>query len=775
MQAEAMSETDTATMLRAATAAHEAGRLDEAKRLYLDCIEHHPYEAEAHHGLGWLLVQQGDWSAAIKRFVAALKFRPWEPEYWISQLEALMHMGQFEAVHRLLYRAREAGLSQAQVDVFENRLTQRRIDILTSAVNASGKSVAGAAVAPHDELMAMRQAFLDRRYDDARKMAALLVKRYPLAPFAWRVLAASTPLGDVPDAALELRRLACDVDPEGADAAMNLALALHDAHRFDEAEHLYDRVLEKQPENIRALVNLGLLLGAKGDSKAGEVLRRARQLGSDDVRVALALGGYLRDQDQPDEAIPLLEEVLAKQPESDLAISALSVCYLAVGRHEESAALFRRMNVKKISELHALGIALFVGTHLKEVSAAELFELHRRYGQILESACTPFDHHENDRNPDRKLRVGFVSGDLRNHAMANFLMPMWEGLNTDAIEIFAYYNHSTVDPTTVKLRALTRGWCEIQGMNEEAVAARIRKDAIDVLIDLSGHTAFHRLGVFALKPAPVQVSWGGYPATTGLTRMDYYMADTTYAPSGLLDDQFTEKLMLGHASASFQPAPNAPEPSPLPSSQGAPFTFGSFNRMSKLTPMTQDLWVAILLAAPHTRMVIGAADAKSQERLLARFVAAGIEPSRITFFERMDMQGYLASHGEVDLLLDTAPYAGGTTTCHGLWMGVPTLTLPGATLPTRTGVAILGRAGLAEFIAEGADDYVNRAVAWASSGNQAHLIELRASMRNRLLGSSMASPIPAIHSFEDGVRAAWQRWCAGKLPAPLVIGPRKTQ
>jgi predicted O-linked N-acetylglucosamine transferase (SPINDLY family) len=772
MQAEAMSETDTATMLRAATAAHEAGRLEQAKALYLECIEHHPYEAEAHHGLGWLLVQQGDWSAAIKRFVAALKFRPWEPEYWISQLEALMHMGQFEAVHRLLYRARESGLPQAQVAAFENRLTQRRIDILTAAVKASGKSVAGAAVAPHDELMAMRQAFLDRRFDDARKMAALLVKRFPLAPFAWRVLAASTPIGDHPETALELRRLACDVDPEGVDAAMNLALALHDAHRFDEAEHVYDRVLEKQPENLRALVNLGLLLGAKGDAKAGAVLRRARKLGSDDLRVALALGGYLRDQDQPDEAIPLLEEVLAKQPESDLAISALSVCYLAVGRHEESAALFRRMNVKKIDELHALGIALFVGTHLKEVTAAELFDLHRRYGQILESGCTPFDHHENDRNPHRKLRVGFVSGDLRSHAMASFVAPMWEGLNTEQIEIFAYSNHATVDQTTVKLRSLAHAWCEIQGMGDEAVAARIRKDAIDVLVDLSGHTAFHRLGVFALKPAPVQVSWGGYPATTGLTRMDYYMADAIFAPPGLLDDQFTEKLMQGPACASFQPAPSAPDVAPLPSSQGAPFTFGSFNRMSKLTPMTLDLWAAILVAAPHTRMMIGAADAASQERLRAHFARAGVDASRLTFLPRMDMSDYLAAHAQVDVLLDTSPYAGGTTTCHGLWMGLPTLTLTGATLPTRAGAALMGRAGLVEFIATGPEDFVARGVALAAPEACERLKALREGMRDRVLASNIVSPRAAIESFEDAVRMAWARWCQGLPPVALLVPAR---
>lgn len=772
MQAELMSDTDTATMLRAATTAHEAGRLAEAKAAYLDCLEHHPYEAEAHHGLGWLLVQQGDWSAALQRFAKALKLRPWEREYWISQLEAFMQIGQFEAVHRLLYRARESGLPESTAQAFEQRLTDRRIQLLAEAVKASGKSTSGAALAPHDDLMALRQSFLDRRYEDARKQALLLVKRYPLCPFAWRVLAASTPLGETPDPALELRRLACDVDPDGVDAAMNLGLALHDVRRLDEAGHLFSQVLERQPENIRALVNQGLLLAAKGDPKAGDVLRQARTLGSDDVRVALALGGYLRDRELPDEAIPLLEEVLKKQPDNDLALSALSVCYLAVGRHEECAALFRRMDPIASNQLHALGIALFVGTHLAEVSPEELFAMHARYGAILESACTPTEHFANSRDEDRALRVGFVSGDLRNHAMANFVLPLWQGLDPKRVEIFAYSNHSTLDETAVALRACTKGWCDIAGMSDEAVAARIQRDGIDVLVDLSGHTAFNRLGVFALKPAPVQVSWGGYPATTGLKRIDYYMADTTYAPPGLLDAQFTEKLMLASASASFKPPTGCPAPAPLPSLRGAPFTFGSFNRMSKVTPTTLHLWARILLGAPHARMMIGAADELSQARLLAFFCAAGVDSSRIVFLPRVDLPKYLDAHGQIDLLLDTAPYAGGTTTCYGLWMGVPTLTLAGATLPTRTGVAILGRVGLHDFIAESGEDFVTRAVSWAAPETSTQLAALREGMRERVSASSIGSPRAAIESFEDAIRMAWGRWCKGLPPVALVVPPR---
>ena len=759
-------------LLEHAGVAHSQGLLLDASEAYRGALALHPWLPEAEHGLAWLLFQQGNWNAAMPRFAKALKLRPWEPEFWISQLEVLMQLGQHEAVHRLLYRATKSGLPQAVADGFEARLRDVRLQVLAHALSASGKTSAKAALVPKHDIIALRDTFRSKRYEAARKQAADLVRRYPLAPFPWRVLAAATPVSDGGDEPMRIRRIACDIDPDSVDVAMNLALALMDHKRPDEAEAVFRKVLESEPANTRALVNLGLLLNLRGDPAAGELLREARRHGSADPRAALALGAYLRDRDEPDEAIPLLEEALAHDATNDMAIAALSVCYRAIGRHQESAALFRRIAFREGTDLAALSIGLFVATHLAEIGPDELFAMHRVYGESLESRVVPFDHHPNDRDPERILRVGFVSGDLRNHAMANFLKPLWQGLDRSKVQVFAYSNHGAIDETTVALRAVSDAWTEIHDMGDQAAADRIRKDGIDVLVDVSGHTGFHRLGVFALKPAPLQMSWGGYPATTGLARMDYYMADTTYAPPGLLDAQFSEKLMLGSASASFQPPANCLDVAPLPSLQGAPFTFGSFNRMSKVTPVTLQLWARILSRALHSRMIIGAADEASQARLHALFSAAGVDSSRIVFLPRVDMPKYLEVHGQIDLLLDTSPYAGGTTTCYGLWMGVPTLTLPGATLPTRTGVAILGRTGLHDFIAESPDDFVVRAMEFASPEAADRLAKLRMGMRNRVAASNIGTPRGAIESFEDGTRMAWHRLCNGLPTAALVVPPR---
>ena len=758
--------------LAKANAAHEAGRLDEAQAAYLAALQANPYSPEAEHGLAWLAVQRGDWRSALPRFKRAITLRPWEPEFWISQIEALFQLGQDEAVHRMLHRAGQSGLPAGRLAGFEARLHERRLDALARRVKASGRTPQNASQAPMAEVMALRELFLKRRFDEASATATDLVRRYPLCAFGWRVLGASQSASGSQEASLEALRIACDLDPGSADVRMNLALALHELGRLDEAEAAYRAVLAAQPSNVRALVNIGLLLNARHDPDAETMLREARRLGANDHRVALPLGGYLRDRENYDEAVGLLEEAIAADPQNPTGIAALSVCYLGLGRHEEAASLFRRLRDAGASHLGALDIALFVGSHIAEITPDELFALHRRYGEMVEASVVPHVFWDNDRDPDRKLRVGFVSGDLRRHAMASFLIPLWESLDRSRFEVFAYSNHRTSDEVTARLRSLADGWCDIIGMSDETAANRIRQDRIDVLVDLSGHTGFNRLGVFAFKPSPVQISWAGYPATTGLSRMDYYMLDTVYAPPGRLDEQFAERLLRVPANSSFMPEAESPPVHPLPSGSGAAFTFGSFNRMSKVTPATLDLWGRLMAEVPESRLLIGAIDPPNVERVLKHLGGIGIDPSRIEFMPRTGMKQYLDAHSRVDLLLDTYPYAGGTTTCHALWMGVPTLTLAGETLPSRTGVAIMGRLGLWSFVAENQDQFVALGRGWAHLSRRTELMALRDTLRERFLASDLGSPRLAIEGFEDGVRQTWRRWCRGEAPIPMVIPPR---
>lgn len=758
--------------LQEAHAAHESGRLDDAEAGYREALSLDAQCADAEHGLAWLLVQRGDWKGALPRFSRALQIRPWEKEFWLSQLEALMQVGQHEAVHRLLHRAMQSGLPAEAASRFEHRLQDQRTAVLAAQVRASGKTAKQAGEAPRAELLALRDAFLQRRFDEARTHAAALVREYPLSAFAWRVLGASQPASAGGEGVIEVLRIALDLDPDNVDVAMNLALALQERGRGDEAERVYLRVLAQQPDNVRALVNHALLLTARRDPKAEALLRRARALGSKDHRVALALGAYLRDKDRCAEALPLLEEALAVEPDNEAGIAALSVCYLGVGRHDEAAAMFRRLDTRGTTHLGSLGIALFVGAHLESVAPEELFAIHRRFGEVLETALPPLEQHPNPKDPERRLRVGFVSGDLYDHAIAHFLLPVWQQLDADRVELFAYSTAGKSDDVTAGFQRTVHHWFDAGSVGDEPLADRIRHDGIDVLFDLSGHTAYHRLGVFARKPAPVQISWCGYPGTTGLTRMDYFLSDTVFSPPGSLDAQFTEKLLLPRVSGAFGEAPGLPPVAPSPAAGGEAFTFGSFNRVSKLTPGTLALWSEVLGRVPQARMRIGAVGDSDREWILAALVGHGIDPARLEFLPRMAKTDYLAAHAGVDLLLDTTPYSGGTTTGHGLWMGVPTLTLAGATLPGRQSLNILGHCGLEAFIAADRADFVEKAVAWTKRVPE--LAELRLGMRERLRPTSIGDPRFAAEALEDAIRAAWRRWCTGLAPERLLV-PERTR
>jgi predicted O-linked N-acetylglucosamine transferase (SPINDLY family) len=283
------------------------------------------------------------------------------------------------------------------------------------------------------------------------------------------------------------------------------------------------------------------------------------------------------------------------------------------------------------------------------------------------------------------------------------------------------------------------------------------------LIDLSGHTAGNRLLTFALKPAPLQASWIGYPGTTGLRTVDYYIADRHFLPVEEFSCQFTEKLVFLPALAPFLPHEAAPPVNSLPALSNGYITFGSFNRLSKLRPSVIALWSRLLHAIPGSRMLLGGMPPEGQyTALIDWFAAEGINPARLDFRSRCGTEAYMALHHEVDMCLDAFPYTGGTTTAHALWMGVPTLTLAGPTAPSRQGAAILSHAGLAEFVAHDAAQFEQKGLFWAA--NIDRLAQLRFNLRSRCDDSAMHRPDLIAAGLENALRKMWQRWCQGLPP-----------
>jgi protein O-GlcNAc transferase len=291
------------------------------------------------------------------------------------------------------------------------------------------------------------------------------------------------------------------------------------------------------------------------------------------------------------------------------------------------------------------------------------------------------------------------------------------------------------------------------------LAGKIRADGIDILIDLSGHTAKNRLLTFARKPAPVQISWMGYPGTSGLQAMDYYFSDRFLTPPGLMDDQFTEKLVYLPVSSPFQMSKQMAPVNDLPALRNGYITFGSFNRPNKISHEVVAMWSRVLLALPDTHLLLGGMPQTESVNLIDWFEKEGVMRSRLHFYPKTDMAAYLTLHHRVDICLDTFPYNGGTTTLHALSMGVPTLSLAGQKPVTRGGASILGRAGLEDFVVYNKDDFVNRAVYWAN--HVPDLAQLRGTLRERLSQSCTCHPAAVAATIRQACHIVWQRWCAG--------------
>jgi predicted O-linked N-acetylglucosamine transferase (SPINDLY family) len=335
-----------------------------------------------------------------------------------------------------------------------------------------------------------------------------------------------------------------------------------------------------------------------------------------------------------------------------------------------------------------------------------------------------------------------------------------EHLDRDRFEVVCYYTRSEQDDFSSRIEAASKEWHHVYGKPNDALAARIREERIDILFDLSGHSADHRLLVFTRRPAPIQITWLGYVGTTGLTTMDYLIADRFHVPPGV-EEHYVEKILrMPDGYACFDPPAEAPELGPLPALERGHVTFGSFNNLSKITPEVVALWAQIIRRVPRSRLLLHApalGGATARRRISHSFVAAGGDPARLELRGTLRRPELLAAYNTIDVALDPFPYSGGVTTCEALWMGVPVVTSPGETFASRHSFSHLSNVGLTETIAADHCAYVDRAVALA--GDVAHLADLRAGLRERVASSPLCDgPRFAAH-FMSLLRDVWRRWC----------------
>ncbi len=533
-------------------------------------------------------------------------------------------------------------------------------------------------------------------------------------------------------------------DPEVWD---HLGVAYMRINQFVPASEAFARSLQLAPDRPATLNNAGINLWNMGNYEKSEAfLRRALELNSGDSEGHSNLGVTLYHAGKPDEALEHFHLALALDPDN-LNTRSILLLWLNYLAHTSRMQIYKQH--LEFDEVHAARVAL-------APQSAPRFS-----------------------NPHKKLKLGFVSADLRNHSVACFLLPFMENLDLNHFEPYAYYNNTKWDSTTDIFKALFQGWVQCAEMSSGQLVRQVQQDGIDILFDLSGHFDGSKLLAFAARPAPIQVSWIGYPNTTGLRAMHYRLVDHITDPVGEADRYHTEKLIrLPHGFLCYRPfVPEDDLPvGPLPCQQTGGITFGSFNNIAKISPETLSMWARLLRAVPDARLILKSSrvsEINTWSRVLNMLRKQGVNGNRVRVEARRQCRkGHLDLYNQVDIALDTFPYHGTTTTCEALYMGVPVIVLAGDRHASRVSASLLARVGLDNLVATSPQNYV--AIAVALAGDSTRLDRLRTGLRFRLKQSPLRDEACFTRTVEQALRSMWQIWCRGEEPRVFKVSSNRT-
>jgi FkbM family methyltransferase len=546
--------------------------------------------------------------------------------------------------------------------------------------------------------------------------------------------------------------------PQSNLAWQSLAKLLTARGDFAGAERAYVEVLAIAGDAFEARVNLGILLAQRG--ALSEAIAHYEQALHNKPDHALALrnyGGLLRGTGALDRAVSVLKRAIELSPDDAGAHTNLGLALSAQGEHQRALAHLERAVTLAPNELLYHDNLLMLMHYASDLGRDAIFSAHQRYGAVAQKLAPALAQRPVAKGKG-KLRLGYVSADFRRHSVAFFLEPLVAAHDRQRFELYAYNNARKSDEVTVRLKQHFDHFREVAALSDGALAALIQRDQIDVLIDLSGHTQGNRLAVFAQKPAPLSLTYLGYPDTTGLASIDYRVTDAWADPEPLADAFHSERLLrLSSGFLRYQPPKASPDPVPPPSSEGRPPTFGSFNALAKISDQTLSLWRTLLAETPEARLLIKQgflSHEASQKSFEQRLRQHGIDLSRVTLRGHIaDLEGHLAAYGEVDVALDTFPYHGTTTTCDALFMGVPVVSLAGAAHVSRVGVSLLSRVGLSDLVAESPSAYVEKARDLLRDGGRRK--ELRFLLRSRLASAGLAEGSEVTRAFEQALLAAY--------------------
>lgn len=562
-------------------------------------------------------------------------------------------------------------------------------------------------------------------------------------------------LGDMTAAAAAFRQTVA-LEPENPDAVSRLGDVLLRTGNVAEGVEAFRKAVALRPDDPRGLNNLALAVSNAGrPQEALDLLDRALKLnpGYADAHNTYALA--CEALGRKDDATRHYEEAVRLKPDFADAWSNLGTNLTEQGRIDEAVAALRKsLEIRpKAPPIHSN--LLLTLNYSSRLTPEEVAAEHTKWAEAF-APPTPPAPVPADRAPDRRLKIGYISADFRAHTVVGFIELLLAHHDRTKVHVTAYANVIRPDETTARLRDLADDWRSITGLTDDQAAEQVRADKIDVLVDLSGHTAGNRLLVLARRPAPVQATLFGYPNTTGLKAVDYRITDEVSDPPGMTEPLYAEGLLrLPHLPWVYHPPADAPAVNALPGLDRTTITFGCLNNAAKISDACMDAWVELLKAVPHSRLVLLAGQSRAgAKRLTDRFAAAGVPGDRLELVFRLPRAEYFEAYQLFDLALDPFPYNGGVTTCDALWMGIPVLAVAGKSYVSRQGAAILTHAGLGEFVADDPGMLVGLARTW--SENRDVLADIRAGLRQQVAKSPVADGPGYVRGLEAALRRAWQ-------------------
>ncbi len=710
----------------------QRGELEEAKNEYIAVLKSHPQHADAWHFLGMAMYGSGQLGEAFDCLDHAIRFAP-------ENHEVLSNAG-------LLYR--------------EKGELEKARELLDQAANIASNS---ATIQNNLGAVCLEQGDLDTAESHLEK--------------------------------------AVQLDPHFVNAAMNLGNLWQRRGRLMDAEKIYRDALNQQPNQIQILTNLAesLRKQCKWD-QAIQILQQILQATPENKDATIQMARCLTMQQQCGDARNILEKLLLAEPhfakahhymahtyfdEGDMerahfyikrameleptdpyALSSAGKIVLEMGDVETAEQYFRRaIEIDPLmSECHSF--LLFILSGKADFPQDALYAEHLKWGQIHGSVSRTTKH-MNVADENKRLRVGYVSPDFRKHAVTMFLLPVLKHHNGNKIEVFCYGELKSEDQVTEEVKAICDHWRPTIGLSDEQLATQIREDQIDVLVDLAGHTAGNRLLTFARRPAPVQVTWMGYPNTTGLAAIDYRLTCAVQNPANEPSYHSEELVRMPSGSYRFTPPQKAPKVNDLPALRNEFITFGSLHRPLKISESARDLWANVMRVHATSRLVVFNTrfTNESSEELLSGLERRGVARERVEVRRKISGEHYLEAYRDIDIGLDVTPWAGGTTTLEALWMGVPVIAYYGDRRSARSTASIVNVAGFPGWIATSNDEYVDRV---SELTNQLmELSKIRKSLRSHV-EQTVVNAGPFTRELENEFRRMWTRWCQMQTKSALI-------